>query len=67
MDDADRVLGFSMASEAKVKTGLVSIALGAAVSAITYLIARKVTDSTLGGVEVLLTELYDVQLKDQGE
>lgn len=65
MDETDRVMSLNIAQEGKIKTGLVSIALGAAVSVATYLIARKVTDSTLDGVEILLTEMYDVSLKDR--
>lgn len=68
MDKSDRTVELNMAPEGKTKTALFSCGLGVVVSVVCYLIARKVTDSTLDGVEVLLTECYDVEPKeDKGE
>lgn len=54
-----------MAPEGKVKTAILCGVLGAIVGLGSYLISRKTTEATLDAVGVLMSDMYDLKLKEE--
>lgn len=58
---------FSMAPEAKVKTGIISAVLGAVVAVVAYALATRTTEGTVSAIKVLMNDAFDIQLKEDND
>jgi hypothetical protein len=57
----------SMAPEAKVKTGIISAALGVVVGVVAYVLATQTTKGTVNAIKVLMNDQFDIQMREDDD